>query len=455
MSSVVPQNSMSLSWSERPGRELIRLSWPIAVSMLSYSLMSLVDTMFVGHMGSDALAGVGLGAVLSMSTLMFGIGLVRGAKTLISQAMGAGRREEYGAYLGASLLLGVMYSLLALAVAQGMAFWLSSGHADASHQHASLYLHVRSLGAPFVMTYMAVREARYGKGDAHSPMMATLMANVANVGLNVLFVLVLRMGVFGSALATCIAHGVEALVLVVVQAREGFDIRRTTRAHIRALRDVGVPSGVQFALEMGAFAVLTTIVSLTGAVNMAAHQVALNVIHLSFLPAFALGEAAAVLSGNAVGAGRSELVHVVAKSGLRIAGAYTGACTVLFVVLSGVIGKVFTDEVPVQHLVATLLIIAACFQVADAANMVARGVLRGAGDVRVPALIGVITAWVMSPPVAWFLGIVLHMGAVGAWLGLTAEIFVGAAVLWWRLLRGPQRRSLIAPVNHVEPVPAQ
>lgn len=455
MSPVVHEEAKSLSWSDRPGRELVRLSWPIAVSMLSYSLMSLVDTMFVGHMGSAALAGVGLGAVLSLSTLVFGIGLVRGAKTLISQAVGAGRAEEYGPYLGASMLLGLLYSVLALLAAQGIAWWLGAGNADPAHHQASIYMHVRSCGAPFVLLYMAIREARYGKGDARSPMVATLIANLANIALNVLFVIVLRMGVFGSALATALAHAIEALALVAVQWREGFGVRGMTRAHVRALRDVGVPSGLQFALEVGAFALLASIVSMTGAVNMAAHQIALNLIHVSFLPAFALGEAAAVLTGNAVGARRSDLIHVVAKSAVLLAGAYTGACTILFVVFSRVIGRVFTDEVPVQHLVATLMIIAACFQVADAANMVARGVLRGAGDVRVPALIGVVTAWVMSPPLAWLLGVTWHMGAVGAWIGLTGEIFLGAGVLWWRLLRSKFRAQLVLAASDPEPIAAE
>lgn len=436
--SVEKKESGHIAWEQRPFRELVRLGWPITVSMLSYSVMTLVDTMFVGHLpnSASALAGVGLGAVLAFVTLVFGIGLVRGSKTLISQAIGAGKPEEYGAYLGAALLLGVVYSLAALAVAQGIAWWLGSGVADEAHQQASTYLHVRSLGAPLFIGYMAMREARYAKGDARNPMFATILANVANVALNYLFVIVLHKGVIGSATATVCAHAVEALVLVFVQAREGFDLRRMRKQHLRDLIQVGVPSGLQFALEMGAFALLATIVSSTGAVQMAAHQIALQVIHFSFLPAFALGEAASVLAGNAVGARREDLIMKVSRTTLWVASIYTGFCTLIFVFGAPWIGALFTEDVNVQNVVRTLMIIASVFQVADAANIVARGVLRGAGDVRIPALVGVITAWVMSPPLAWLLGVVAHLGAAGAWLGLTAEIFLGAGILWWRLVRG-------------------
>src|SRR4051794_12683178 len=90
-----------LSWSERPGRELLKLAWPITVSMLSYATMTLASTAFVAQVGSDELAGVGLGAVVGFAFLCFGIGLLRGAKTLVSQAVGAQRRDRIPELLGA------------------------------------------------------------------------------------------------------------------------------------------------------------------------------------------------------------------------------------------------------------------------------------------------------------------------------------------------------------------
>src|SRR4051812_33187578 len=100
-------SAAELSWTERPGRELLRLAWPITVSMISFSTMTLASTAFVAHVGSDELAGVGLAGVVGFALVCFGIGLLRGAKTLVSQAVGAQRRDKIPALLGAALVLAV------------------------------------------------------------------------------------------------------------------------------------------------------------------------------------------------------------------------------------------------------------------------------------------------------------------------------------------------------------
>src|SRR5262249_60758367 len=90
----------ALKWESRPARKLLELSWPITLSTLSYSLMTLVDTLLVGGLGAPALAGVGLGGTAAFALLCFSFGLLRGVKTLVSQAVGAGKGEESGASLG-------------------------------------------------------------------------------------------------------------------------------------------------------------------------------------------------------------------------------------------------------------------------------------------------------------------------------------------------------------------
>src|SRR5258706_8704618 len=115
MSVSIPTSSSSLHWAERPGRELLRLAWPITVSMISFSTMTLASTAFVARVGSDELAGVGLAGVVGFSLVCFGIGLLRGAKTLVSQAVGAGRRERIPELLGTPLPLAGVLGAVALA----------------------------------------------------------------------------------------------------------------------------------------------------------------------------------------------------------------------------------------------------------------------------------------------------------------------------------------------------
>src|SRR5690242_4253256 len=121
---LVSSSSENLTWSEHPGRALIKLAWPITVSMVSFSTMTLASTAFVAHIGADELAGVGLAGVVGFSLMCFGIGLLRGAKTLVSQAVGAGRRERIPELLGASLALAIVLGLFATTAAHFIAPFL-------------------------------------------------------------------------------------------------------------------------------------------------------------------------------------------------------------------------------------------------------------------------------------------------------------------------------------------
>lgn len=445
MSSAPGSAIRALAWSERPLRELLTLAWPITVSLLSFGVMTFVDTLFVSTIGTAALAGVGLAGVATFALYCFSMGLLRGVKVLASQAIGADRREELGAHLGAGLLAAVVLGLLTIAVGELVAHalpWIAAS--EAAGDAARVYLRLRVLGAPMILSFVAIRELRYGEGDTRSPMVAGLAGNAVNIAFNYLFVIVLGWGVRGSATATLLGHAIELCVVVYAQSRIGFGVRRTRMRHVLELVEVGVPTGVQFLLEMGSFSLLTVIVSTLGEVQMAAHHIAIQVIHFSFLPTVALAEAGSVLAGQAVGAGRDDLVKPVARRALVASSLYTGAWTVGLLLGGPVLVSLFTEEAELAGVALVLLHVAALFQIADGAAAVARGVLRGAGDAKVPAQLGVACAWVFTPPLAWGLGRVLGLGALGGWIGLSGEIVTLALLCWWRLERDQWRAMATA-----------
>jgi multidrug resistance protein, MATE family len=425
-----------LPWKHRPFPELVRLAGPIAVSMLSYSVMTMVGTLFVGRLGAAALAGIGVGGVMAFNLLCFGIGLLRSVKVLVSQAVGAGRREQASFYVGAGLVIALGFGaidIVAGRLGSGLLTWFVDGE-DAA-QMARSYLEVRVLAAPAALACVALRESRYGLGDASSPMRATVCANLLNIALDFLLVRRLGWGVAGAAWSTVAASAFELAWLLSTQRAVGPAIalgRRSVEA-ARAVWKLGVPIGVQFLLEVGAFSTLTAIVASLGKVQAGAHQIALQVIHVSFLPAFALGEAASVLAGQAVGAGEVRQVRKVARLALWAACGYTAFCGTVFAVGARVIAGTFGHEPELIAATTSLLYVAAVFQVFDGANVVARSLLRGTGDVKYAATVSVLTSWVCTPPLAWLLGRAAGLGALGGWLGICLEIIVGAAVLWLRL----------------------
>ena len=409
--------------------------------MMSFTFMTLIDTLLVGRMGKDELAGVGLGGTIAFTLISFGWGLVRGGKTLVSQAVGAGRRGEAGGYLGASLLAGVGFGLVAIAMTWPVGHYLGRVTATvAEGEHFRSYLIIRSLGAPSALVFSALREVRYGEGDSRSPMIASLIANAINAILAYAFIFPLGWGVAGAAAATATAQTIEALILAGYQQRIGWGIGTMQRAHIVALIRVGVPSGLQMLLEIGAFAVLASMVASMSSAQMAAHQITLQIISFSFMPAFAIGEAAAVLVGQAVGAARDELVVPICKLALRVVGGYTTLCTIVFASLAPQIVAMFTKDAETRTIGVSLVRVSALFLIMDGANIVARSVLRGTGDVRFPAWVGVICSWGLTPPLAWLLGFHFGLGAFGGWLGLSGEVFLGATVQWFRVKNGRWKR---------------
>lgn len=427
----------SLRWRHRPFPELVRLAWPISVSMLSYSVMTLVGTLFVGRLGASALAGVGIGGIYTFTLLCFGFGLLRSVKVLVSQAVGAGQRARISGFVGAGLVIALALGTANVALGWTCSRWLHvvvSG-SDAAAL-AAAYANIRVVGAPFVLGSIALREARYGLGDARIPMRAAVLANLVNIALDYLLIVQLGQGVSGAATASVLAQGVELAVLVLAQRRDGFGLGREALASLGRVWRMGVPLGAQMILEVSSFALLTAIVARMGEVDAAAHQIGIQVAHFSFLPAVAVGEAASVLVGQAVGARALRLVPKVARLTVIVAAAYTGACGLAFYLLSRPIAGLFSADPALIACTSRVLVIAAAFQIFDGASIVARCILRGTGDVRYPAVVSVAIAWLAGPPLAVAFGYGLGMGVAGAWLGLCVDLGVGALVLWLRLVRG-------------------
>src|SRR5262245_3033730 len=178
----------ALVWRDRPASELMRLAWPIALSMLSFSLMHSVDTLFVGHIGAAALSGVALGGMATFTLLCFGLGVLRACKIADAQAVGAGRRDANLAYLGAALWIALILGAATAVLGQAVAFALPllTASADAGH-YALVYASLRLWAAPILLLGAALRETRHGVGDTRGPMSAALTANVVNAGLVALF----------------------------------------------------------------------------------------------------------------------------------------------------------------------------------------------------------------------------------------------------------------------------
>lgn len=423
-----------LEWKLKPVPELVRLAWPITVSMLSYSIMTLVDTLFAGRLGAIAVGAVGFGGVVTFTLICFGLGVLQSTKVVISQAVGAGLKSEVPGTIGAALFLALGIGTVFALIGQWVALALPYLAEDSAAVHlAEHYVALRLLGAPIVLIGFAIREARVALGDSRSPMWAGVIANAVHIPLNAALIFWADLGVTGAAVSTLLSQSLEAAILVGIQRRYGFGIGAWTRRHVVELWSIGWTIGTERFLNVASYSVLVTVVARVSDNDLAAHQVANQLNLFGILPMLSIGEAAAVLAGRAVGANEDGVVRRVARSALGIASGYGALCALVYVVLGPFLVRLLTTDHAVAELAERLLWVGAAWQPFGAAYIVGAAVLRGVGDIRYATIAMVVIAWVVTPPLAALLGIELQLGAIGGWYSLFAEWTTGAFVLFGRV----------------------
>jgi MATE family multidrug resistance protein len=270
-------------------------------------------------------------------------------------------------------------------------------------------------------------------------MKITLLANAANIALDPLLIFGLgpipAVGVGGAALATIIAQSLGMLIATVLFVGRVGLVRKPNWALAKRLVRLGFPMGVRGALGVGAFTGFTALLARMGDDQLAAHQIALKIISISFLPGYGLSETATILTGQYVGARRYDAARRAFRSVLYLTLGVMGGCGVVFFAFGEHLVRLFNTDPVVVQLGTRLLIVAAFFQVFDAVAMAATGALNGTGDTKFTMWTGIVCSWLIMVPASYFFGVVLEGGAVGAWLGLTVEIVVVAAITLVRFSR--------------------
>ena len=446
-----PSDQRALVWEHAPAKALARLAWPITLSGLSFAVMSLVDTLFVAKLGAAVLAGVGLGAVITNGLMGFGFGVLRGLKVLLAQSRGSSSAHAVRAYVGGGVLLGLWLGLGAMALGEFAAWIVPRFTASAeAGQAAREYIAVRSLGAPIIVVYVALREARYGLGDTRSALVSSVICNVVHAGLDYVMLFVLGWGAAGAAFANLIAFSLQTVILAFVQGRAAFSFGEAEfRAQFEVLR-AGAFTGLQWALEIGALAFLALLLSGLGDRHMAAHQLAVQLVIFSFLPALAIAEASSILAAEAVGRGRPAVVHGVARAARRVALAYASLCAVVFVVGQRPIAAWMTDDLVLREMARPVFWAAATYLLIESVTVAGHGVLRGVGAQRFSALCALGCAWSCTPLLGYLFAHVLGVGAAGGFLARACEMALAGTFVWrhvdrndWLEVAEQSRRSVL------------
>lgn len=426
-------------------RSLAVLGAPIILSQLGAIGMSTADTVMVGPLGAVPLAAAGVGTAVHIFVLLLGQGVISGMGPLVSQAWGAGELGECRRQLVQGGWVAVAVSLPVMAVSfAGDPIVRALGQDPAVSQLAGDYLLALGPGVLPYYLFMAMRQYLEGMGRARPPMVVTLVALVINVGCNAVLIYgmgpVPALGVAGSGWASTIVRWSMLFMLagwVVwsgLHPLAGAEWRLDT-GRARRIVAVGAPIGGQMGLEVGLFAFAAVMMGWLGPLELAAHQVTINIAATTFMVALGASMAGTIRVGQHIGAGRPHGLRLAAFSTYLLAVGFMGLCALAFVVGPRALVGLYTPDAAIVDLGARLLLIAALFQVFDGAQVAGVGVLRGAADTRTPMIVAALGYWGLGLPVGVVLAFRLGLGAEGIWLGLTAGLATVAMVLAVRVTR--------------------
>ena len=415
--------------------------------------MAIVDTMMVGRLPNSAVAmgAVSLGSAIFIVLALFGEGLLLGLDTLVAQAFGAGKRED----CHRSLINGV-YLSIALTPILSAPIWLMPRFLRAIHVDSALmfetipYTKALIYGLFPLLLYFAVRRCLQAMNMVRPVAFALVTANIVNALGNWILIYgkwgAPAMGTEGSGWSTAIARIYMAAVLIgylfwydhkhrteLLKTPVEIDLKR-----IKQLIALGFPAAMQFTLETGVFATVTTLIAKLGPVPLATHQIALNTVAFTYMVPLGISSAAAVRVGQALGRRDPRGASAAGWTAIVIGAAFMTVASVVLLVVPRWIARVYTiDEVVIRN-TAGLLAAGAAFQLFDGIQSVATGALRGAGDTRTPMLCHFTAYWVIGLPLGAWLCFRRGWGALGLWVGLSlALILIGMVLLvvWRRKVR--------------------
>lgn len=426
-------------------KSTLALAYPVILSQLGHIMVGVVDTAMVGQIGTVEQAAVALSNSLYTLVLVFGLGVSYGVTPLAAAADSSNDSTEKGKLLFHSVFINTVLGILLFL----LLFFLSPvlhlfNQKEDVVNHAIPFLNVMMLGMIPLCFYSGLKQFAEGLSDTRAAMIISVVSNLLNIILNYTMIFgkwgFPAMGLMGSCWASFISRMVMAVLMFLYvfyngkykHYWQGFTVKNYSKAISKSILAIGVPSGLQWFFEVGAFAFAVIMIGWIGPKEQAAHQIALSLAAITYMMASGLSAAASVKVGNQMG--------LKSIAGIRLAGfsaffmvIFFMSCTALFFLMfRNYLPILFNKDFEVIKISASLLVIAAFFQISDGIQVVGLGALRGIKDVKIPTAITLVAYWVIGLPMSYVFAFKLNLGVQGIWYGLWLGLSVAAILLFWR-----------------------
>ena len=441
---------------------ILRLAGPLIASQLAHMLMVLTDTLMMARLSPQALAGGGLGAASYSFVSIFCIGVIAAVGTLVAIRQGAGDIPGAARLTQAGLWLAWLMALVA-----GLLLWnlkpvlLLFGQTPDNVDAAGEFLLILPFALPGYLSFMALRGFTSAIGRATPVMVISLAGTVANFLLNYALITGMfglpKLGLMGIGLVTAIVANCMALALAwhihrhpayaAYPLRQG--LLRLNRQYLKELWRLGLPIGGTYAVEVGLFAFAALCMGTMGSTQLAAHQIALQIVSVAFMVPAGISYAITMRIGQHYGAGQLLTARLAGRVGIAFgAVAMLGFALVFWLLPQQLIGLFLDHDDPafrdVINLAVSLLAVAAWFELFDGTQTIAMGAIRGLKDAKTTFLVGLGCYWLIGAPAAWLMAFTLGWGPTGVWWGLALGLACAAISLTlafeWRMKRMVKRQ---------------
>jgi len=425
------------------------LAWPVIIEMLMHSSVGIADTAMVGRLGAASIAAIGLGNQLVMFIATVFAAVRTGATVLVARLTGAGDTEGARQAARQALLIGTVFGVVLASI---LFIFPEAGYKFLGAEPEVIevgigYLRYRAIAMIFAIITMTVTSILRGLGDTKIAMYVNASVSLINVVLNYLFIFGVaffpEMGTSGAGFASMIARIFGAIAMLwVIDSGKSYikvsvlKIRKFHKETIKRMLSVGIPAGIESLMLRGAMIGFTMIVADLGTNLYAAHQVGLRINSVAFMPGFGFSVAATTLVGQNLGAKQPDEARRAGNATTIMGAIFMGTVGLLIFIFAKQFMWFFTDIEEVINAGAEVLRIMAFALPFMGVARIAAGGLRGAGDTKFVMWGTGISIWLTRIVLAYVLVNFANLGLPGAWIGMSADHLLRAAVFLIRWSKG-------------------
>ena len=431
-----------------PRRALWMLLIPLIIEQMLNSLMGMVDTLMVSRVGAEAISAVSLVDSINNLVLQVFAAMAAGAAIICSQYLG--RKDEKGCNDAAKQIVLTVVVISSVIMIIGVGFRKPLLHLifgsveEAVMTNAQMYFLITALSYPFIALFQAGAAFYRACGNSKFTMKTALIANVANIVGNTLFIFVLQMGAAGAAVSTLISRALCAFVVFyalrkpgyAIQLKNYFSIRPDLNLIVKILA-IGVPSGIENGMfQFGKLAIQSTVSSL-GTAAIAAQAMTIIFENVNGMAAVGIGIGLMTVVGQSIGAGRQEEAkyYIVKLAGYAEV-AMIISCILVYIAARPVTVLAGMGEESTALCMQMILAITIVKPLLWVPSFTPPNGLRAAGDVRFSMITATLTMWLCRVALSIFLMRVVKTGPIGVWYGMFADWGVRGVIFTIRFVRG-------------------